>query len=114
MKKSILKISSKHLRGDINYAWPSGEIAVMGAKGAVEIIFRNTKDKCKFHIINEIAQAEADYISKFANPLPAAQRGFLDDIILPSITRKRIIKDLSVLKSKSLSNPWKKHGNIPL
>lgn len=63
---------------------------------------------------NAIAQAESDYISKFANPLPAAKRGFLDDIILPSTTRKRIIKDLSVLKSKALSNPWKKHGNIPL
>ena len=61
-----------------------------------------------------LAQAEADYVAKFANPLPAAQRGFLDDIILPSTTRKRLIRDLSVLKSKNLKNPSKKHGNIPL
>ena len=98
-------MSSKHLRGDMNYAWPTGEIAVMGAKGAVEIIFRHAKDKTK---------AEADYVAKFANPLPAAQRGFLDDVILPSSTRARIIRDLKVLKSKKLANPTKKHGNIPL
>jgi propionyl-CoA carboxylase beta chain len=97
--------SSKHLRGDVNYSWPTGEIAVMGAKGAVSIIFRNTPDK---------TQAEAEYVEKFANPLPAAQRGFLDDVILPSTTRNRIIKDLHVLKSKQLKNPAKKHGNIPL
>ncbi|KAJ3076339.1 hypothetical protein HDU98_003921 [Podochytrium sp. JEL0797] len=98
-------MSSKHLRGDMNYSWPTGEIAVMGAKGAVEIIFRKSSDK---------AAAEADYVSKFANPLPAAQRGFLDDIILPANTRKTIIQDLHVLKGKKLVNPWKKHGNIPL
>ncbi|KAH9256736.1 hypothetical protein BASA81_005030 [Batrachochytrium salamandrivorans] len=98
-------MSSKHLRGDMNYSWPTGEIAVMGAKGAVEIIFRSVKDK---------SQAEEDYISKFANPLPAAQRGFLDDVIMPSETRKRIIQDLKMLKTKKLSNPTKKHGNIPL
>lgn len=98
-------MSSKHLRGDINYAWPTGEIAVMGAKGAVEIIFRHAKDK---------AEAEAEYVEKFANPLPAAQRGFLDDVITPSTTRRRIIQDLKMLKHKKLSNPYKKHGNIPL
>ncbi|KAJ3051554.1 hypothetical protein HK097_007434 [Rhizophlyctis rosea] len=98
-------MSSKHLRGDLNYSWPTGEIAVMGAKGAVEIIFRNVKDK---------TQAEADYVAKFANPLPAAQRGFLDDIIVPSTTRSRIIRDLKMLKTKTLRNPAKKHGNIPL
>ncbi|KAI9004092.1 carboxyl transferase [Gaertneriomyces semiglobifer] len=98
-------MASKHLRGDVNYAWPTGEIAVMGAKGAVEIIFRNVADK---------TQAEAEYVAKFANPLPAAQRGFLDDIIEPSQTRKRVIEDLAVLKSKQLKNPWKKHGNVPL
>ncbi|KAJ3134699.1 hypothetical protein HK100_003383 [Physocladia obscura] len=98
-------MSSKHLRGDMNYSWPTGEIAVMGAKGAVEIIFRQSKDK---------SAAEADYINKFANPLPAAQRGFLDDIILPANTRSIIIKDLALLKGKKLTNPWKKHGNVPL
>jgi propionyl-CoA carboxylase beta chain len=98
-------MSSKHLRGDINYAWPTGEIAVMGAKGAVEIIFRHEKDK---------TQAEKEYIDKFANPLPAAQRGFIDDIILPETTRKRIIDDLAVLKHKKLPIIYKKHDNMPL
>ncbi|TPX33611.1 acetyl-CoA carboxylase [Synchytrium microbalum] len=98
-------MSSKHLRGDMNYSWPTGEIAVMGAKGAVEIIFRAAKDK---------GAAEAEYIEKFANPLPAAQRGFVDDIILPSTTRRRIIEDLKMLKNKARENPKKKHGNIPL
>ncbi|RHZ79325.1 hypothetical protein Glove_149g53 [Diversispora epigaea] len=98
-------MSSKHLRGDFNYAWPTGEIAVMGAKGAVEIIFRHVSDR---------TQAEKEYIDKFANPLPAAQRGFLDDIILPAVTRKRIIQDLRVLKSKELPIIQKKHDNCPL
>ncbi|KAJ3104940.1 hypothetical protein HDU97_008688 [Phlyctochytrium planicorne] len=98
-------MSSKHLRGDSNYSWPTGEIAVMGAKGAVEIIFRHAADK---------SAAEADYIAKFANPLPAAQRGFLDDVILPSQTRKIIIEDLKMLRTKHKENPKKKHGNIPL
>ncbi|PVU87750.1 hypothetical protein BB559_002701 [Furculomyces boomerangus] len=98
-------MSSKHLRGDINYAWPTAEIAVMGAKGAVEIIFRHESDR---------SHAEAEYIDKFANPLPAAQRGFLDDIILPSTTRSRIIEDLEVLENKKLENPWRKHSNMPL
>ncbi|EPZ35768.1 ATPase, AAA-type domain-containing protein [Rozella allomycis CSF55] len=97
-------MSSKHLRGDYNYAWPSAEIAVMGAKGAVEIIFRN----------QDIQKAEQEYIEKFANPLPAAQKGFVDDIIQPSATRERIIADLKLLENKSLKNPQKKHGNIPL
>ncbi|KAI8809131.1 carboxyl transferase [Cladochytrium replicatum] len=98
-------MSSKHLKGDMNYSWPTGEIAVMGAKGAVEIIFRHAKDK---------SQAEAEYIAKFANPLPAAQRGFVDDILLPSTTRETIIRDLKMLKSKDRKPPTKKHGNIPL
>ncbi|KAJ3065473.1 hypothetical protein HDU98_011177 [Podochytrium sp. JEL0797] len=98
-------MSSKNLRGDMNYSWPTGEIAVMGAKGAVKIIFRKSADK---------QAAEDDYVSKFANPLPAAQRGFIDDIILPANTRNIIIQDLRVLKTKKLENPWRKHGNIPL
>jgi propionyl-CoA carboxylase beta chain len=98
-------MSSKHLRGDSNYAWPSAEVAVMGAKGAVEIIFRGSSD---------IVKEEANYIDTFANPMKAAQRGFIDDIIEPSDTRRRICEDLELLESKTLKNPWKKHGNIPL
>lgn len=98
-------MSSKHLRGDINYAWPTAEVAVMGAKGAVSILFRGSKD---------VAKHEEEYIDLFSNPFPAAVRGFVDDIIPPCTTRRRICEDLSVLESKKLSNPWKKHGNIPL
>uniref|UniRef100_A0A8C8B048 Propionyl-CoA carboxylase beta chain, mitochondrial n=1 Tax=Otus sunia TaxID=257818 RepID=A0A8C8B048_9STRI len=96
-------MSSKHLRGDANYAWPTAEVAVMGAKGAVQIIFRGKE-----------ANAEAEYVDKFANPFPAAMRGFVDDIIQPSTTRVRICHDLDVLASKTQSSPWKKHANIPL
>ncbi|KAM4624766.1 propionyl-CoA carboxylase beta chain, mitochondrial [Polymixia lowei] len=98
-------MSSKHLRGDLNYAWPTAEVAVMGAKGAVQIIFRGKENQ---------AEAEAEYVEKFANPFPAAVRGFVDDIIEPSTTRKRICRDLEVLASKKQVNPWKKHANIPL
>uniref|UniRef100_A0AAQ4P387 Propionyl-CoA carboxylase beta chain, mitochondrial n=1 Tax=Gasterosteus aculeatus aculeatus TaxID=481459 RepID=A0AAQ4P387_GASAC len=98
-------MSSKHLRGDVNYAWPTAEVAVMGAKGAVQIIFRGKENQ---------AEAEAEYVEKFANPFPAALRGFVDDIIEPSTTRKRICRDLEVLASKKQLNPWKKHANIPL
>ncbi|XP_029983246.1 propionyl-CoA carboxylase beta chain, mitochondrial isoform X1 [Sphaeramia orbicularis] len=98
-------MSSKHLRGDVNYAWPTAEVAVMGAKGAVQIIFRGKENQ---------AEAEAEYVDKFANPFPAAVRGFVDDIIEPSTTRKKICRDLEVLASKKQVNPWKKHANIPL
>ncbi|MCJ8740472.1 hypothetical protein PDJAM_G00059290 [Pangasius djambal] len=98
-------MSSKHLRGDVNYAWPSAEVAVMGAKGAVQIIFRGKDNQ---------GEAEAEYVEKFANPFPAAVRGFVDDIIQPSTTRMRICRDLEVLASKKQGNPWKKHANIPL
>lgn len=97
-------MSSKHLRGDINYAWPTGEIAVMGAKGAVEIIFRG----------KNVEQETKKYEAKFANPLSAAQRGYVDDVIMPAETRKRVCADLELLANKQKSNPWKKHGNIPL
>lgn len=99
-------MSSKHLRGDVNYAWPSAEIAVMGAKGAVEIIFRNNLDNPDEKI--------AEYKEKFANPFVAASRGFIDDIINPRDTRRRLIRALRSLKGKQLTNPWKKHDNIPL
>lgn len=98
-------MSSKHLRGDINYAWPTAEVAVMGAKGAVSILYRGSKD---------VAKHEADYIDLFSNPFPAAVRGFVDDIIEPRTTRKRVCEDLDTLSTKALKNPWKKHGNIPL
>ena len=102
-------MSSKHLRGDMNYAWPTAEIAVMGAKGAVEIIFReDAKDPVK------LKAREAEYKARFANPFVAASLGYLDDVISPRETRKRLVRALKGLKTKSLSNPWKKHDNIPL
>jgi len=102
-------MSSKHLRGDVNYAWPTAEIAVMGAKGAVEIIFR--KD-----IGDEVAIAEhtKSYEDNFANPYVAAKKGYIDDIIMPHSTRRRVAKSLRALQGKEMSNPWKKHDNIPL
>ncbi|EKE16762.1 MAG: hypothetical protein ACD_10C00815G0001, partial [uncultured bacterium] len=102
-------MSSKHLRGDVNFAWPNAEIAVMGAKGAVEIIFREDKGHPE-----KLAAKEAEYKARFANPFVAGARGFIDDVILPSETRKRICRSLVMLKDKKLENPWRKHGNIPL
>ncbi|MSP68338.1 MAG: acyl-CoA carboxylase subunit beta [Alphaproteobacteria bacterium] len=102
-------MSSKHLRGDVNYAWPSAEIAVMGPKGAVEIIFRGDLD--------DPAKIEArtdEYRRKFANPFVAGHRGFIDDVIMPHTTRYRIARSLLMLRHKTLENPWKKHDNIPL
>ena len=102
-------MSSKHLRGDVNYAWPQAEIAVMGAKGAVEIIFRqDIGDEEK------IAGRTAEYAQKFANPFIASARGYIDDVIRPRNTRFRICRSLEVLRNKRLENPWKKHDNIPL
>ncbi|MDX9718352.1 acyl-CoA carboxylase subunit beta [Thauera sp. WH-2] len=102
-------MSSKHLRGDVNLAWPSAEIAVMGAKGAVEIIFREEKNDAE-----KLAQREAEYKARFANPFVAAHRGFIDDVIMPHNTRKRVCRSLAMLRDKQLDNPWRKHGNIPL
>jgi propionyl-CoA carboxylase beta chain len=102
-------MSSKHLRGDVNLAWPNAEIAVMGAKGAVEIIFRDDKgDPAK------LAAREAEYKARFANPFVAGARGYIDDVIQPHETRRRICRSLAMLKDKKLDNPWRKHGNIPL
>jgi propionyl-CoA carboxylase beta chain len=102
-------MASKHLRGDVNFAWPNAEIAVMGAKGAVEIIFREDKgDPAK------LAAKEAEYKARFANPFVAANRGYIDDVIMPHNTRKRIARSLVMLKDKKIENPWRKHGNIPL
>ncbi|MEN8189741.1 MAG: acyl-CoA carboxylase subunit beta [Thermodesulfobacteriota bacterium] len=106
-------MSSKHLRGDINYAWPSAEIAVMGAKGAVEVLYgkeaRNSDDPQAF-----LKEKEEQYQKTVANPWVAARRGYIDDIIEPARTRFRIIKALGMLQNKRASNPMKKHGNIPL
>ena len=106
-------MSSKHLRGDINYAWPSAEIAVMGARGAVGVLYgRQAKDAenpSRF-----LAEKEQEYQDMVANPYVAAQRGYIDDIIEPANTRVRIIKALTILQTKRDTNPMKKHGNIPL
>ena len=102
-------MASKHLRGDINYAWPSAEIAVMGPKGAVEIIFRADKNDPE-----KIEQRTEEYRQKFANPFVAGSLGFIDDVIDPHATRAHLSADLSMLRSKTLDNPWKKHDNIPL
>lgn len=106
-------MSSKHLRGDINYAWPTAEIAVMGAKGAVEVLYgreaKKKDDPAKF-----LLDKEKEYAEKVANPYGAARRGYVDDIIEPARTRFRIIKALGMLQNKRDTNPMKKHGNIPL
>jgi propionyl-CoA carboxylase beta chain len=102
-------MSSKHLRGDVNLAWPSAEIAVMGPKGAVEIIFRKDAADPK-----ALAARTEEYRQKFANPFIVGSRGFIDDVIMPHETRKRICRSLAMLRGKKLENPWRKHGNIPL
>ena len=100
-------MASKHLRGDLNYAWPTAEIAVMGAKGAVEIIFRGLSPE-------EIAEKTREYEEQFANPFVAASRGYIDEVIYPHSTRRRIALGLRKLRNKRLENPWKKHDNLPL
>lgn len=102
-------MSSKHLRGDVNYAWPTAEIAVMGSKGAVEIIFRQDIGDAE-----KIEQRTAEYQERFANPFVAGSLGFIDDVIMPRNTRRRICRALKLLEKKKLENPWKKHANIPL
>lgn len=97
-------MSSKHIGGDFIYAWPTAEIAVMGAKGAVEIIFRG----------GDTVKETKKYEDAFSNPIQAAQRGYVDEVIIPSDTRKRIIKDLKILDGKDVVKPNRKHGNIPL
>jgi propionyl-CoA carboxylase beta chain len=102
-------MSSKHIRGDVNYAWPSAEIAVMGAKGAAEILYRaELGDEAK------IKKRIDEYQTRFANPFVAAERGYIDEVIAPYGTRKRVARALQMLRNKQLENPWKKHDNIPL
>ncbi|NND21328.1 MAG: acyl-CoA carboxylase subunit beta [Silicimonas sp.] len=102
-------MASKHLRGDFNYAWPTAQIAVMGAKGAAEILYRSELGDA-----DKIAMRTAEYEENFANPFRAAQRGFIDEVILPHSTRRRVSRAFASLRSKKLTNPWKKHDNIPL
>jgi propionyl-CoA carboxylase beta chain len=102
-------MSSKHIRGDINYAWPSAEIAVMGAKGAAEILYRAELGDPK-----KIQKRIDQYQARFANPFVAAERGYIDEVILPHGTRPRICRALQMLRNKHVENPWKKHDNIPL
>jgi len=102
-------MASKHLRGDVNYAWPTAEIAVMGPKGAVEIIFRKDRGD-----VEKIEARTEEYRQKFANPFIAGHRGFIDDVIMPRNTRRRVARSLAMLRDKQLENPWKKHANMPL
>ncbi len=106
-------MSSKHLRGDINYAWPTGEIAVMGSRGAVEVLYsREAKQSGDAKAF--LAEKEEEYQDMVSNPYVAAERGYIDDVIVPSTTRARIIKALALTQNKRDTNPPKKHGNIPL
>ncbi|MEQ9328433.1 MAG: acyl-CoA carboxylase subunit beta [Rhodospirillales bacterium] len=102
-------MASKHLRGDVNYAWPTAEIAVMGPKGAVEIIFREDIGNAE-----KITVREKEYRDKFANPFIASQKGYIDDVIMPHNSRRRLCRALAMLRNKKIENPWRKHGNIPL
>jgi len=110
---AYIVMSSKHLRGDINYAWPSGEIAVMGPEGAVNIVFRDRIAKAS-DPDSERRRLVQEYRDRFANPYVAASRGYLDDVIEPRETRPRLIQALEVLRNKRDNLPPKKHGNIPL
>jgi propionyl-CoA carboxylase beta chain len=106
---AYIVMASKHLRGDVNLAWPTAQIAVMGAKGAVEIIFRaDMKDPDK------VAERTEEYETRFLSPFAAAERGYIDEVIEPHATRRRIAHALAMLRNKKLENPWKKHSNIPL
>jgi len=102
-------MSSKHIRGDVNYAWPTAEIAVMGPKGAVEILYRSELGDAK-----KTAARIKEYEKRFANPFIAAERGYIDEVIQPRNTRRRLCRALNMLRHKTVENPWKKHDNIPL
>ena len=102
-------MASKHLRGDMNYAWPTAQIAVMGARGAVEIIYRKDIGDAE-----KIAAHTKAYEDRFLSPFVAAERGYVDEVIMPHSTRRRVARALKMLRNKDLENPWKKHDNIPL
>jgi len=102
-------MASKHLRADVNYAWPTSEIAVMGAKGATEILYRSELGDAE-----KIAARTKTYEDRFANPFVAAERGFIDEVIMPMSTRKRVARAFAALRTKRIERPWKKHDNLPL
>jgi propionyl-CoA carboxylase beta chain len=102
-------MASKHVGGDVNYAWPTAQIAVMGAKGAVEIIFRQDLGDA-----DKIAARTREYEDRFMSPFVAAERGYIDEVIMPHSTRRRVARALAMLRSKKVEQPWKKHDNIPL
>ena len=106
-------MNSKHIGADLNYAWPGAEIAVMGAKGASEIIFKKEISAAD-NPVEKLAEKETEYADKFANPYRAAQRGFIDEVILPENTRRKLLKAFSMLEDKQVARPNRKHGNIPL
>ena len=106
-------MNSKHIGADLNYAWPTAEIAVMGAKGATEIIFKKEISEATDHAA-KLAEKEAEYVEKFANPYGAAARGFIDEVILPEDTRIKLMKGFKMLENKVAKMPKRKHGNIPL
>ncbi len=103
-------MSSKHIRGDVNYAWPTAEIAVMGAEGAAEILYRGRPRRPARRSSARIDE----YQKRRSVPFVAAERGYIDEVILPHGTRRRICRALNMLRNKTLENPWKKHDNIPL
>ena len=106
-------MNSKHIGADFNFAWPGAEIAVMGAKGASEIIFRKEIASAD-NPEEKLAEKEAEYATKFANPYRAAKRGFIDEVILPKDTRRKLLKAFASLQNKDVNMPKRKHGNIPL
>jgi propionyl-CoA carboxylase beta chain len=106
-------MNSKHIGADMNFAWPTAEIAVMGAKGAAEIIFKRQIDQAE-NKLAALAAKEQEYATLFANPYRAAERGFIDAVILPEETREKLIKAFAMLENKVVNLPKKKHGNIPL
>jgi len=106
-------MSSKHIRSDLNLAWPTAEIAVMGPDGAVNIIFRKELEKAEDPFKRK-TELVAEYREKFASPYVAAERGYIDDVIEPKETRPRLINALEMLSNKRETSPAKKHGNIPL
>jgi len=106
-------MSPKHTRGDVNLAWPTAEIAVMGPDGAVSVVFRKELEKAENPAVRK-TELVNEYREKFANPYVAAERGYVDDVIEPRETRARLINALEMLQNKRDTNPAKKHGNIPL
>jgi propionyl-CoA carboxylase beta chain len=106
-------MNSKHIGADVNYAWPTAEIAVMGAKGASEIIFKHDIETAPDPAAR-LVEREQEYAATFANPYRAAARGFIDEVILPEETRRKLIRSFAMLENKVANRPRRKHGNVPL